>query len=145
MAYVGVLASAGGLVCLTLFCIVILRFKELRLRRIMSSLEWLATNLPERWRQFDGPSVAEAWRRTQPLFEASVTHYLGLVWNARLYDLYWGNRFGAELQRLSLYPLPQDVQGDAVHQRHQVVLTHIRDLVIIAYRVLQLERIQEDR
>jgi hypothetical protein len=148
MTYVGILATAGALICLPLLCLAFVRFKELRMRRVLGTLEWLATNLPDQRRRsetmerrsFHDGSVHQAWEDAHRVFRMSLMRYLGLVWNATLQDLYWANRFGAELQRLSLYPLPTVDQREHQSERHDVVRTHIRDFVLIVDRLVCIDR-----
>lgn len=151
MAYVGILATAGALICLPLLCLAFVRFKELRMRRVLGTLEWLVTNLPDERKRsenmerptFRDGSVHEAWDDAQRIFHLSLLRYLALVWDATLQDLYWANRFGAELERLSLYPLPTADQREherARNEHHGVVRTHIRDFVLIVNRLVRVDR-----
>jgi hypothetical protein len=151
MAYVGILGTAGTLICLPLVWIAYVRFKELRMRRMLSTLEWLATNSPDERKQADANergflkdnSPQQAWKDAQWIFHSSLKRYVGLVWRATLQDLYWANRFGAELQRLSLYPLPSfEVRENqrAYAERQELVRTHIRDFVLIANRLIHFSR-----
>ena len=151
MAYVGVLFAAGALICLFPICAVIVRFKDLRMRRVLGSLEWLATNAPGRWEGANNQrenfhreetSPRTVWERAKPLFHAPASKYLSLVWNAKLHDLYWANRFGAELQRLALSPLPQEPGNNEPRERQSIVRTHIRDFVLIAQRLLALDEVE---
>jgi hypothetical protein len=143
-AYLGILATAGSLLSLVALCIPLLRFKELRMRRALAVLEWLATNTPTDAEPNSDRFAEEArwlsplhtWGRIQPLFDSSTREYLRLVWNASLRDLYWVNRFGYELQRLSLFPLPPPRDLEITeHRRQGAVRIHIRDFLIIVNRL----------
>ncbi len=148
MEYAGILVAGGGLICLVLLCVTIVRFKELRLQRVLGILEWLVTNVPPpvSHRNQDDSflegdlGVHRAWHLAQFLFELPLRGYVRLVWNANSQDLYWANRFGAELYRLSLFPLPPDPErrrAPGEEERRQIVATHVRDFVLIAHRLLQ--------
>lgn len=144
--YIGILATAGSMLCLIAICTTIVRFKELGVQRIIATLEWLVTNGPARSERYHGldesglnSRTEHTWVRLQPLFELSMSRYVKIVWNASLRDLYWANRFGTELQRLSLFPLSRDGSEDirGARTREESVMTHIRDFLIIVDRVFQ--------
>lgn len=149
MAYVGILGAGGGLVCLVLICVTIVRFKELRMRRVFGTLEWLVTNVSPVLARRDqdihplemDSGTRQAWDRAQAVFDLPLSGYVRLIWNANFRDLYWANRFGAELYRLSLFPLPIDPErrrGPGEEERRHIVSTHVRDFVLIADRLIQI-------
>jgi len=146
MEFSGILGTAGLLICLPLVWLAIIRFKDLRVRRILGTLEWLAINTGDRSdRNIPMPDLgaAETWGRAHWVFASSLPAYMRLVWNARLRDLYWANRFGAELQRLSLFPVPYETlrrDEDAGRRREQIISVHIRDFLILAQAVLRIDR-----
>jgi hypothetical protein len=144
-AWIGMAATGGLILCAGAILVAFMRFKELRMRRVIAVLEWLATNGPSPLaqdrpgREFEldlGVKVSYAWGRLEPLFhDKGRTSYFRLVWDASLRDLYWANRFGSELQRLSLFPLPSEVQVRSEERGH-IVATHIRDFLLLVDQLL---------
>jgi hypothetical protein len=141
MAYSGVFATAGLLICLPLVCLVVVRFKDLRMRRVLGILEWLAINATgrdDRSMPVANLETARVWHDAQWIFSSRMPTYFRLVWNAQLRDLYWANRFGSELQRLSLFPLRQLRQDEELMwHREEAVSVHIRDFLILADTLLR--------
>jgi hypothetical protein len=142
-AYVGILVSGGAILCIIAVCIPLVRFKEARVRRLIGDLEWLSLNGPVQQQH----ETRSAWNRVQPVFELSLSRYLKIVWDTSIRDLFWANRFGVELRRLSLFPLPyqgaREGNFEGEGERERAVMTHISDLFVIARRVFPEARRRE--
>jgi hypothetical protein len=104
MVYLAVLIGAGGAISLSIAGLVMLRFKELRVQRVVTSLEWLATNT----RSGDALML---WERASSR-QLDVGSYMRVIWHASFEDLRMAGRLGAKLQRLSLFPLPDEVSRE---------------------------------
>lgn len=140
MFWVGILATSCGMLSIVWICYVVIRLKHVQLRRMLVTLEWLALTRANRDREEQGQNPVEAaliqaehtWDEVQILFQSGHLDYIKLVWNAPLRELYWSNRFGAELYRLSQSLLPVDRRFDdhpEANQRAYLIAQHISDFV----------------
>ncbi len=146
MHWVGILVTSLGMLCVIWLTYAIVRFKHVRVKRVLVTLEWLAlTPKPaERQRPEDFLSgalqdVRDTWKRVQWVFGTGFHNYLFLVWNASSRDLYWANRFGAELVRLSQSLLPSDRFAEEYpeqRERYRLIAQHIWDFDKLAGHIL---------
>lgn len=146
MAWVGMLSSVGLIFGLVWVSYAVLRLKDVRLRRVLGTLEWLALQAGEPRERGAHDELAQAlssvrntYQQAERVFHADFRSYLLLAWNATFQELYWANRFGDELRdlALSLLPPPRSQEpGQWEQERLRIIARHVLDFNALASKIL---------
>ncbi len=151
MEWIGILTCLGILSSIFWGSFALVRIKDVRVKRVISTLEWLALNAGERrndrW-AMALETVRGVWSETSWVFSSSFSQYLSLVWNAKFRDLYWANRFGQELYSLSLSLFPSERlerEREVESERFHLIIQHVNDFTNIARIILSPKQERRNR
>jgi hypothetical protein len=126
------LAVFGAATIVGLVFTIGLRLKDLRMRRIVACLEWVATNT----RSGDALML---WERVE-FSGLDLANYVELLRRATFQDLRAACRLASQLERLSLFPIPGDGPRELPSERKKAVLDYHFEFLRIAQRVLPLSQ-----